>query len=192
MLCSVLVANEMAAMKAEMRAQEMSRARRVAAPEVRETSSDRGAQGPAMAGRGLEVVTVEADVHAPDGSVSFERSSVARVMDGVIDHYTRIGVLWGRRLEAVVTLAGHYQAGRVAPGTARTMGVRGYGEMNDFQAEEWKRYCQATDHLSVGVRHVVEDVARGRFPAALDAVSRLRDGASELADYFRLFPDKTP
>lgn len=143
-----------------------------------------------MLTRGFQVETVEADVRMPDGSQTFERVSVARVREGVLDHYARIGVLVGRNLEAMQMLARCYQVGRISPGTGRGSGPRGHGEMTDGQARAWADYCHATDHLSAGVRITVEDVARDRFPTGQNAADKLRRGAWELADLWRLPPDK--
>ena len=194
MLCSVLVTREMAALKAERDAAAQERVRRVGAPEVWASAADRGTQGPAMQARGVKVEDVLVDVRGEAELTHLERVSVAVVRDGVIDHYARIGVLWGRRLEAVEKMAGLYRASRVGPGAARGGdGLdRGYDEIKDGRSTAWGQFRQASDHLSAGVREVVEDVARGLFPAAADTVSKLRLGAWELADYFQLFPDKHP
>lgn len=143
-----------------------------------------------MQARGAKVEDVLVDVREEAGSSYLERASVAIVRDGVIEHYVRAGALWGRRLDAMVQLAGHYAASKVGVGITRSFSAPSHGEMHDHHAAEWKRFCQASDHLSPRVRSVVEDVARGKYPAAQDTVARLRDGAQELADYFRLFPDK--
>ena len=190
MLCSVLVTREMAALKAERDAAAKERVRRVGAPEVWASAMDRGTQGPAMRARGVKVEDVLVDVRGEAELTHLERVSVARVRDGVIDHYERAGVLWGRRLDAMVQLADLYQGSRIAPGTGRSGGGRGYGGMSAGQARDWADYCRATDHLSPGVRPVVEDVARGLFPSSLEAAAKLRDGAWQLADHFRLTPDK--
>lgn len=192
MLAGTIIEAWRAADREDRQRAELQRACRVGAEEQWASASDRGAQGPAMAARGAKVEDVEVDVHEHAGATYLERASVARVRDGVIDHYERIGVLWGRRLEAMQDLARLYQRGRVAPGTGRSSGGRGHAEMSDEQARAWTDYCQATDHLSPGVRTVVEDVARDRFPQALDTVDRLRRGSCELANQFRLLPDKLP
>jgi hypothetical protein len=190
MLCSVLVTREMAALKAERDAAAKERVRLVGAAETWASAADRGAQGPAMQARGVKVEDVLVDVREEAGTTYLERASVARVRDGVIDHYERAGVLWGRRLDAMVQLADLYQGCRIAPGTGRSGGGRGYGGMSTGQARDWADYCRATDHLSLSVRPVVEDVARGLFPSSLDAAAKLRDGARQLADHFRLTRDK--
>jgi hypothetical protein len=192
LLAGTIIEAWRAADRADQRHADLERALRVGAPEQWASASDRGAQGQAMQARGAKVEDVEVDVHEQAGATYLERAAVARVRDGVIDHYERIGVLWGRRLEALQDLARLYQRGRVAPGTGRSAGGRGHAEMSDEQARAWADYCQATDHLSPGVRTVVEDVARDRFPQALDTVDRLRRGSRELADHFRLLPDKVP
>ncbi|WP_156963762.1 hypothetical protein [Muricoccus aerilatus] len=189
----MLISREMAALRAERQAEALARARRAVAPEPREDMAvDRGAQGPAMLARGFQVETVEADVSMPDGTQVFERTAVARVHEGVLDHYAKAGVLVGRNLTALRMLAKLYHIGRIAPGTGRGSGPRGHGEMTDGQARAWADYCHATDHLSTGVRATVEDVARDRFPTTMDSAAKLRRGAWELADLWRLPADKIP
>ncbi|WP_338661761.1 hypothetical protein VQH23_16190 [Pararoseomonas sp. SCSIO 73927] len=195
MLCSVLVSREQAAAKAERLAAQRAQLRRVGASETWASDADRGAQGPAMRARGVKVEDVLVDTReGDDGLTKLERVTVARVRDGVIDHYERAGVLWGRRLEAMEKLAGLYQSSRVSPGVQRGGdGLdRGHDEIKDRRSTAWGKFCQASDHLSASVRNVVEDVARGLFPSALDAVPKLRLGAMQLADHFQLCPDKHP
>lgn len=190
MLAGRTIETMRAAERAEQARQALERARRVGAPEQWASNADRGAQGLAMAARGAKVEDVLVDVQEQAGETYLERASVARVRDGVIDHYERIGVLWGRRLDAVAQLSDLYQRSRIAPGTARSGGGQGYGNMSAAQAMAWKDWCRAGDHLRPGERPVVEDVARGFFPAALGAAAKLRSGAWDLANHFLLSPDK--
>lgn len=190
LLAGTIIEAWRAADRADQRQAELERARRVGAPEQWASASDRGAQGLAMQARGAKVEDVEVDVQEHAGATYLERASVAVVRDGVVDHYERIGVLWGRRLDAITELSSLYQRSRIAPGTGRSGGGRGYSQMSEGQARDWAEYCRATDHLGPGVRPVVEDVARDIFPSALDTVAKLRRGAWELADHFQLSPDK--
>lgn len=191
MICGSMILRELEAARAEARAASLAQARRACAADARpEAVADRGTQGPAMLARQPTVEERLVDVLDDPDSPCLERVAVAVVQDGVMDHYVRIGALWGRRLEAMQKMAGLYLRAGIAPGTGRAFGSRAHGEMTDAQARAWADFCHASDHLSPGVRTVVEDVARDRFPVASNVVEKLRDGAAELADYWRLDADK--
>ncbi|MBP0492100.1 hypothetical protein [Roseomonas indoligenes] len=184
---------ENAIARAQRAAAAMEQARRAAAGDFRpEAVADRGAQGPAMLARQPKVEERLVDVLDDPDAPCLERVAVVVVPDGVLDHYVRAGILSGRRLEAMQKMAWIYAHAGIAPGTGRSFGGRAHGEMTDTQARAWADFCHASDHLSQGVRPVVEDVARDRFPGGLNAVEKLRNGAAELADYWRLDPDKKP
>lgn len=193
MLAWTLISREIAAARTAREDEARMRVARIALSHERDEpgEADRGATGQAMRARGATVETVEDDVNLEDGTREFQRNSVARVRDGVMQHYVTAGLLWGRRLDAMTMLADLYGAARISPGTGRAFGVRAHGEMTDQQARAWADWCRACDHVEQRSRETVEEVARGRFPCRLNAATELRDGAWDLAEFWQLPPDKT-
>ena len=192
MLAGGMVAAELAARRAEGEQEARMRVLRIGLAHERDEvgEADRGTTGEAMKQRGAQVETVEADVETESGEREYQRVSVAVVRDGVMDHYVRAGVLVGRRLDAMEQFAGYYTAARIAPGTSRSGGPRGHGEMSEDQTDAWGRWCKASDHVDRRCRETVEDVARGRFPCRHNAVCELRQGAADLADFFGMRADR--
>lgn len=192
MLAFTLISREIAATRSRKEEEARMRVARIALAHERDEpgEADRGPSGLAMKARGATVETVEADVQREDGTLEFQRNAVARVRDGVMEHYVQAGILWGRRLDAMTMLAALYTAARITPGTGRAFGVRAHGQMTDAQAMAWSDWCRACDHVERRSRETVEEVARGRFPCRQNAATELRDGAWDLAEFWRLPPDK--
>jgi hypothetical protein len=147
---------------------------------------DRGADGPAMDARPWVMATIEDDTAAGDGVQRFTRSEVKRVRDSVIDFYSDRGILSGAMRDAAIDLAKLYEAGRNAPTGYRTGCEYGGGEMSDERAAAWAAYCRALDRLPLRCVSACEDVARDKFPTALNAVANMQEGFRFLATVWRM------
>ena len=152
--------------------------------------ADRGADGQAMTARPFVMATIEDDTAGEDGARRFTRTEVKRVQDGVIEWYAGRGVLLGWAVDAAGRLADLYRDGNHAPTGYRVSGAQGGAEMSDERAATWAEYCAAIDSLPHRCRETCEDVARGKFPARLNAVDEMQVGFKALVRYFRLGPQQ--